>query len=271
MNNRTRSKQSRETASDLGMSKIAGDHTDDPSSRRIFLLVEGEENTGKSTLMLQAPGPIGVMDYDLGMEGMAEDYVAETGKDIQTLPLQWQVTPGDKEKTAKDCEEVWRAAVQAMNHVLSSGKFRSLGIDTGSEMWELMRLARFGKLDRIKAHHYAPVNAEFQGQIKAYRDYETNVIMLHQLKEEYKTKVVQGSETGVPTGNMIRAGFKQMKYIAPNIVRCMRDDDEGVFGVKVLKAKRANHLVGMEFWGDDAAFPALATMMVPGTEEEYWT
>ncbi len=49
---------------------------------------------------------------------------------------------------------------------LESKEIKSIVIDTASEAWELVRLARFGKLTQVMPQHYGPVNTEFRDMIK---------------------------------------------------------------------------------------------------------
>ncbi|MDP2952181.1 MAG: hypothetical protein Q8O76_02545, partial [Chloroflexota bacterium] len=154
------------------------------TKRRIIAAIEGGEKSGKSTLALTAPQPLYVMNFDKGMEGVVDPFLGPTQfgpgdiylahYDVPEVPTQ-----NDKDKYT----ETWEQFVGDYKYALKNGA--SVAIDSGSEMWELHRLARFGKLTQVLPRDFGPVNAE---QDEIYKDaYETdvNLRVTFQLHAEY--------------------------------------------------------------------------------------
>lgn len=237
--------------------------------RRLVVGVEAMEKEGKTTFALTAPDPIAVINMDVGMEGVVDKWVKK--KKV------WVATIGYRD--VKDPKEWVRARdtmEQAYLDALADKDTRTLVMDTGTEVWELERLAEFGKIDHIKPHHYGPVNARMRDLIKRVYDTGKNLIILHKMKEQYVDDKA--------TGRMIRSGFGDMPYIMQVNVRLWRRSKEEkkkkggepvkgdlTFGLTVLDCRQNAELTGEVLEEPMNDFATLATMVYPDTKEEDWT
>lgn len=243
----------------LGFSPAA-DHT----SPRIIMSVQGLEKQGKTHLALSAPGPIAYFNSDIGMEGVVGKFL--THKQIHVFDVD---TPSDSTKATAE----WDRVVKAYRAVLASpiSQVRSVVFDTETELWELIRLARFGKLTQVMPHNYGPVNAEYRRLIREAYDSDKNLILLRKMKPLYindkRTKDYEAS------------GFGDMKFLSQVNVQVYRDDpwtDEngvlvpGEFHVYVKDCRQNENLQGTDLAGPLATFQFLASMIVAGTGPEDW-
>jgi len=233
-------------------------------SKRLIIQVEGHEKTGKTHFALTAPGPIAYFGLDIGDEGVIEKFLA-AGKDI--------ITPDDNVRVPNviemasdgpriDAVGAWEQMKKAFVACCRSPQVRSIVWDTATEVWELIRLARFGKLSQVMPVQYGPVNAEMRGLIRIAYDSNKNFIMLHKMKAEYVNDK--------RTGKYERAGFNDTEYIVQVNLRTIHDPESGEFGIEVINARQNMTLCGQIFMGDLCAFPMLATMIMANTSPGDW-
>jgi len=234
---------------------------------RLILNIEGQEKEGKTHFALTAPGPIALIDMDIGLEGVVSKfnkqkkiYVASFNYREATSPDEW--------------EKMWIKMKTAFMDALASRDIRTLIADTGTEIWELLRMARFGKLAQVKPHHYAPVNAEFRDLIRKAYDSDKNLLLIHKQKKEYVNE--QWS------GNWERAGFGDVGYaVQANIISWRitaldeqygkgREDRYRGFGITIRDCRQRAELAGAEILEPLNTFPQLAVQVFPETEVEFW-
>lgn len=248
---------------------IAGtsfERANEPAKRRLIVAIDGLEKSGKSDFALRdTPAPIAVINTDVGLEGVVQKF--QDHKEIYKSDhiLNFPIG-GDPVKIATMANIVWAKAKKDFFGALENKKIRTLVVDTATELWELLRLARFGKLTQVMPHHYGPVNAEFRDLINRSYDYDTNVILLHKLKKEYVT----GKDgKGNPTGKWERAGFGDTGYRVQVNARTWRDTD-GEFHLLVIDCRQNEELFSEDFTAPMNSFPFLASMVFPDTTPEEW-
>lgn len=193
------------------------------TERVVFMDILGSSGTGRTTLALTAPGPVALINADEKINGVVQPHVRQ-GKRIRVATFGFAGGAADRQETAQAAAAIWDRVTNWMSD--SMGWAKSTILDTGTESWELIRLARFGELNpkgRIDSN-YGPVNAEFRGMFKQFRMAGiSNLITIHQVKDEYLDRMVNGKLTSSRTGREIRAGFKEFQYMADVVVRTGRD------------------------------------------------
>lgn len=222
--------------------------------------VVGKDKSGKTNLALTAPGPLAVFDYDYGMEGVINKF-SHKSIYVQEYLIN-EITP-DKYVM------MWEKFKKDFMYVLDDKSVKSIITDTGTEMWELARLARFGKLTQVMPHNYGPVNAEVRALIRNAYSSSKNVIFLHKMTEQYVNDK--------PTGKYVMAGFKDMPYAVQINMLAWREDEGGPFHAEITNCRHDPTLVGMDFVSDlqpdgidMVNFPMIAMSVFPGTTEEDW-
>jgi len=243
---------------------------------RLIVSIEAAQKCGKTRWALTAPGPIAYINFDVGLEGVVEPFLA-AGKSV--LESRYMVLgKGNRGKMGEikndNAVAQWEQFKKDYYYAMGSGKFRTVVIDTGTEAYELIRLARFGKLVQVDPHHYGPVKAEFAEVLRAGLDSnDTNLIITHKLKDEYINDK--------RTGKKERAGYSDIGFVVQLSLRLWRtdEDDDGtphlVFHSRVEDARHdnavRNGLIGMEFdsESDMSDFPTLASMVFGDSPEDW--
>lgn len=237
------------------------------NTKRLIVSVSGREKSGKTHFALTAPGPIAYFDTDVGTEGVIEKFVAagkviyHNGYDYHELQDMRKkvVGPVDPEPYIRMWEGMKSDYVQVMD-----SKVRTVVMDTGTEIWELLRLARFGKLSQVMPHHYGPVNAEYRQLLRLAYLSDKNLILLHKVKAEY----VQEKRTG----NWERAGFGDTGFMVQTNIRCWRrKNDDGLlkFGITIEDCRQSAECAGLELEEPLCDFSTVAAM-ITGMDVEAW-
>ena len=205
----------------------------------------------------------------MGGEGVIHKFFGK--KEIYPIALDIPATSSDDDiqkikENKEKAGEVWDKFTKAYNVALVEA--RTIIIDTASELWELMRLARFGRSSQVQ-HLYTPVNAEFKGLFHdAKRAIGTNVIFLHRYKGEYINDKF--------TGRYIPACFGSTHYEVQIVAHMRRvDPEEGEdggsqFNIWIEDCKQNAGIIGQTFKGPMCNFMTLARLALPMTKAEDW-
>jgi hypothetical protein len=232
--------------------------------------IYGDTGTGRTSLALTAPGPIGLAHTAEKIDGIVQKYTKKK-KVIRTINFGGAYTGTPQEIGAK-AAPVWNKMYALWTQAMGDWA-KSLVMDTAYEGWEMIRLARFGTVKpqgRVD-NMYGPVNAEWRSLFKPFRMQETtNVITIHTVKEEYveKPSKTRGVTESVRTGRLVHAGMKEMRYMADVVVRMTRDPDYTVVAT-IEKGWFNPDVMGMEFRGDDVNF-AFIMATITDTNEKEW-
>ena len=144
------------------------------------------------------------------------------------------------------------------NYQTALKQARTIVIDTGTELWELLRLAEFGKLAAVLPHQYAAVNQQMTRLIKLAYDSDANLLITHKLKAQWigdkKTDVYEF------------AGMKDVPFLVQAHARMWRDDDG--FHLRVGKCRQNAMIAGLELVNEMINFPTLAGFVFPDSEPE---
>jgi hypothetical protein len=236
-----------------------------PAVHRLIVNAEGEEKSGKNHFAFTAPGPIFEHSFDIGNEGVVQKFQSQ--KRIMIAEYELEIQPGeaDPREVAEAADKVWSQFLSNYRDGLASCGNGTTMIDTGTETWELLRLARFGKLTQVMPHHYGPVNKEMQEMIREGFGHNCNVIFLHKRKEEWENYVgSDGKEKGRKTGKMKRVGFSDMPFLVQVNLVCERVDIEGGgsdFQITVEDCRQNPAVDGLTIPND---FPTLLDMVFEG-------
>lgn len=235
---------------------------DDVVKHRLVVCAYAREKQGKTHFSLTAPDPIAYFGLDIGHEGVVQKFTKD--KTIYTpdegikLPTVVEMaTDGPK----IDVQAIWDKYKKATIAAFQSPEIRTVVWDTATEAWELLRLARFGRLTQVMPVQYGPVNAEMRGLLRIAFDSSKNFILLHKMKAEYINDK--------RTGGWEVAGFSDAKYIAQCNVELFHDKDTGEFGMRVDSCRQNMGVSGEEFRDSMCSFPFLASMVF-GTGTEEW-
>lgn len=252
-----------DSADDKRITAIGFQRASNEITPRLIASISGLEKQGKTHFALSAPGPIAVFNCDIGMEGVVQKFTS-TGKDVWvynlTIPHDW-----------KAAEEEFKAYREAYSKIMRDPYFRTIIKDTATELWELLRMARFGKLTQVMPYQYGPVNAEFRALIRDAYASDKNLILLHKMKSVYINDK--------RTKDYERAGFSDTGFLVQVNCQVWREepseDDSGslVSGEWHVHVKDCRHnpgLAGVDLPGPMCSFPMLASLVMEGTGPEDW-
>lgn len=233
--------------------------------KRIVMCVDSLPKQGKSHFCLTAPGPIAVHNLDLGLEGVLEEF---SDKEIYRFDYQMPLSamlPGSEFSAMSDAgQKVWREFV--LNFRDSLSKMRTVVVDTATEAWALVRLARLGKLTSVLPVQYTAVNAEFRQLTQLALSQNTcNVIFTHKVKDQY----VDEKKTGL----FERSGFGEIEYDVQTILKAERDyTKSGIdqFAISIGDCRANIKATGTRFSGSSCTFSKVATAIYPSTKESDW-
>lgn len=223
---------------------------------RLIVSISGLEKQGKTHFALTAPGPIAFFSTDIGEEGVVGKFA---DKDIYVM----DVDRADEDR-ASEAEESWEKFHSAYLALLRGNDVRTLILDTATEIWELLRLARFGRLTQVMPYQYGPVNKEYRNLIREAYSHDKNLILIHKMKVKY----VKDQKTD----EWERAGFADTGFLVQINAQVYRYDPEdgGEFAVLVEDCRQEPSLFGEELSGDMCSFPWVAKMALPEVGPEHW-
>lgn len=227
------------------------------SLNRIIVSLSGLEKQGKTHFSLTAPGPIAFFSVDIGEEGVI-------GKFMDTKRIEVYEVEHLGEDAADKAPDEWKRFINAYRFALRHGDFKTIVLDTATELWELLRLSRFGRLTQVMPHHYGPVNAEFRTLIREAYGFNKNLILLHKMKQEYIGEK--------KTGKWERAGFSDTGFLVQVNARAYRysESDGGNFAIQVDDCRQNPDLCEMEFEGPMCNFQMLACNVLPDVDPANW-
>jgi len=224
---------------------------------RIIMSISGLEKCGKTHFALTAPGPTAFFSLDTGEEGVVDKFSKK--KDIQIMSIDRvdDNAPDQAPKEFKRFKEAYMA-------VLRGNDVRTIIIDTATEIWEVLRMARFGKLTQVMPYQYGPVNAEYRALIRDAYNYDKNLILLHKMKAQYINDK--------RTGEWERAGFSDTGFLVQVNAQIYRyaPQDGGDFAIFIKDCRQNPDVAGEELVGPMCNFPFLASMVMPEVDPKEW-
>lgn len=215
--------------------------------QRVILSLDGGQSSGKTHFGLTAPKPIVVFDFDLGMEHVIHKF------DQTQIFVRQFGSPSAEKDSSVDWKKEWTTCKNSFLEALKHKDVRTILIDTATEWWELVRMARLGRLEQVLPHHYGPVNAEMRTLVREAHKHGKNLILTHKHRPKYVNDKW--------TGEYEMAGSKDVRYLAQVCLRMDKTKD----GVEytIWKARQDRQLEGMVLAGDGVDFDMVAGLVMP--------
>src|SRR3990167_261596 len=129
---------------------------------RLIVSVAGVEKSGKTHLALTAPGPIFYFDVDSGTEGVVHKFQAE--KQIIVYPVRYSLRD-----TQSNYAKIYAPFLEEIRAAAKVGQ-GTIIFDTFTEVYELARLAHFGKLSQVQPHQYGVAYTDLKEIIRLIYD-----------------------------------------------------------------------------------------------------
>jgi hypothetical protein len=242
---------------------------------RIVLSTASGEKCGKTHFAFTAPGPISVVSADTGTKEVMRKFLRQKSMAFCQVVAASDILEAEGAGGAKSAgRKQWDKAKTAVRRARDERQFRTVVMDTASELWELCRLASFGKLTQVMPHHYGEVNQEFRVFIKdLFERPDLNVVLIHKVKKEYKENKKGDSNW---TGNWERAGMGDVPYLVDinaehYKIATPEEELKCRFALRVLDSRlEPFSTIGLELEGEECTFAHLGVLACPDTDFEYW-
>lgn len=223
---------------------------------RLIISIAGLEKQGKTHFSLTAPGPIAFFSTDIGEEGVITKF---NDKEVYIMSI-------DKidEDSAEQAPAEYARFKEAYKGMLRGTDVRTIIFDTATEIWEILRMARFGRLTQVMPYQYGPVNAEYRALIRDAYNYNKNLILLHKMKPQYINDK--------RTGEYDRAGFGDTGFLVQVNTQIYRysQGDGGDFALWIKDCRHNPDLVDEELSGPMCTFQFLASSIMPDVDPAMW-
>ena len=152
--------------------------------RRLIANIEGADKTGKTHLALTAAksGPVFYIGIDAGEEGVVEKFQREHGN-IEVKRYSYDHYESKEQQQAHQTEyaAIWED-IESTARGLAAINEGTVIFDTGGELWEVLRLAEFGRLSQVMPHHYVQANSKMTRFMKRWYDTRMSAIFCHKIK-----------------------------------------------------------------------------------------
>lgn len=248
---------------------------------RMIVSVEGERGSGKTNYSLsaaQSHGPVYAFTFDiassegtfraakkLGLDVNYEEYSIDFIREIGVASTDF-IRKGDSRKLQEKAMEDGNAVLARFENdyrdavATATRTGGTLALITGSELYELIRLAWYGKVSQVPELGYPSINAKFMHFVNLATSADCSLVVEHQLKEEYRG---EGSDKH-KTGRLIRAGSSKVEYSFPLILQMYRkgtrtdpskeegEQESSQFFVHVSKCNLNPELVGIDIQIDES-------------------
>jgi len=260
------SKNNKELEFRKTMAELGFEEADDKIYPRIISSIHGMEFTGKTNLSMTFPDPVAVFSSDIGTEGVVNKF-KRNGKDIWVHEIEMP-------EKYEESKVIWKGFKDAYKKILRVKEIRTVVMDTATEIWELIRICKFGKLTQVMPFQYGPVNAEFRKLLKMPYASQKNLVMLQKMRPVY----IDDKRTN----DYEPAGFGDTRHLAQVRLETFRttpkkscdhckkkDGKHRHWGVKVIKCRQNAELVDKIFT-DGMCDMSIIGPMITGGESEEW-
>lgn len=248
---------------------------------RLVTSSDAQEKTGKTHTIGFMPTPVAVISMDPGTRPTLTRFAIEKPGMYQLKQIRSAKSLKEDEVNIAGCKKVLEELRDTIASVLAAckqGKFRSLAIDTGTDIHELVKMALHGKTTQIMQFAYGGINDLTKEVIAPIIQHdEINAHVIHRVKKEYKGPKAGGADASW-TGNHELAGLAEIKYITDihfgHLFDPEADNGDGTMGAFGLTVGRSRYepisLNGQTFWRDEARWNHIASLAWPNVDPSWW-
>ena len=203
---------------------------------RIIAGSYGFPGCGKTAWWLGAPGPIVLLSFNKGYEGVIEQF--QDLKDIRVVDYDWVYNP-DAEGMQDDAEAIITQFYS--DYELAIQHARTVIVDLESELWEVARYAEFGA-PADNPRNFDKLNSRMRRLVNMAKATDVNLGMLQAMKERYnkQTNKNTGAKGFAASGEFERWGFKELEGLVHQNIEHRRvkvDGGQTRFEIEVGKAR----------------------------------
>jgi len=241
-------------------SKYAPDYEQIAAAPQRVVLASGAlQKRGKTTFGFTMPKPLAYMQLDANYEhALAKARKQFKAKDA-IRHLKYFADPRGDIRAANAA--VFDRLIKDFDYCVDN--FRSVFVDTTSELMDVRKIAEWGRTTQIPQIYYGSIYADFRWMVKRALDSNCNVCFVHRLKDEW--------QAGDRTGGYVLEGWRGILFDSQVYVEHSRTP-EGDFITTIVECSQDALLMGMTLSGKDEEndFPTLATRIFPDSETKDW-
>jgi hypothetical protein len=212
-----------------------------PTKHQLVATFEGEEGSWKTSTALTAPGPVGFFNFDRGLDRARKP----KRKDLYVghYPFRKHKATQDEAKAQWDTveDDIHRSIDENATTVL----------DTADLVYEMVRMAIFGRLEKVKSREYGEVNRAMNDLYDHALDSGHHFISIHPIREIYVND--KGSGKYGPKGWSDTVYRVNQRFF-------FGYEDQAL--VEVLKPRNVEEVIG------NPDFISLAMSVFPDADEE---
>ena len=200
-----------------------------------IISIAGEPKSGKTHFACTAPSPIRFFDFDLG----SLHVVTKKFTDTDIVSSQHYIDVWGQNKVTP----IFEAFDKAYKEALKDDSFKTVVIDTGTQLWQMVRIALFEHIkktdpnrQRLIQIEYGTANAQMEAFLRAPKASGKNLIITHYTKDAY-------DDTGNKTGFVEPDQYKNTNGIADILISLetvFRKKALGVDTLATIQASREN-------------------------------
>jgi len=182
----------------------------------ILVSVCGEAKTGKSHFLATFPPPIVIFSFDMGLDPILAKFA---GKDIRVKTYPMPIVDSVKALgQQKELKAIWDTYADDYRAVTEDPDIKTIGIDTWSAVYELIRPARAYELGaaNLLQFQYGEIYARLRSQMQMARISGQNLVLTSYLRDKFVNdqntgeKEMKGwSETSAQADVVIWTGKKR--------------------------------------------------------------
>jgi hypothetical protein len=216
------------------------------------------QKRGKTRWAFTMPKPLAYLQLDANYEHVLAWGRKAFGKDA-IRHIRYFADPRGDIRAANAA--VFERLVKDFDYCVEN--FRSVVIDTTTELLDVRKIAEYGRNTQIPQIYYGSIYADFRWMVKRALDSNCNVNFVHRLKDEWKA--------GDRTGDYVMDGWRGIQFDSQVYVEHHRDT-EGAFTTNILECAQDANLMGMCLSSADEEndFSTLAQRIFPATSEKDW-
>ena len=222
----------------------------------------GPVGTGKTHFWLTSPGPIVVLSFDRGLEGVVEQF--SEVKPIYLKEYDWAPTAIGDGFTQDDASLMRDEFELDFAHACTVA--RTVIVDKESDAWEVFRYAEFGAPKADVPRDFEALNKRYKRVFSLPKKLTINFGVVQAVKDDWTGATKK-------SGTQSAWGFREMDALVHVDIAHYRDanaDGAKRFGITLGKVRGPAALTLPDTTWTGLDMPTLGQMMFPSTEAEDW-
>lgn len=236
--------------------------------RNNIWLVYGHEFSGKNNFAYTFPEPIYLISAAAGGTRPLRRFPGKEIHRIRIPTLDIKPVPSRSgsvmiyEADQDSAKASWSTILEHWRDAAKQAK-GTLIMDNGRAAYDYCRAAEFGRMSHVPREKYGVVNNQLGMLLDmAHKDNGCliDVVWIEELGQKWtRIKKADGSEDQSWDGvSYERKGWRGSAYAADVVAECLRNQEEGTWGVQIKHKCGPNaEYCGVEWWGEDATFETI--------------